>query len=509
MKKAVTLYFVLLSAGLAAQKAAVFNGTDGRVTVDSTSFSLTGLSGLTFASWINADLIENNKYIFDFSDSAGFAAGTNGMRFMVLNTYNNLQRRSNLGFYFYFNQNNPPVVNGNATGFSNQWVHMAAVIDRTSDVGTTSNYDVIVYINGIESARGTRAITNADPSVRALHLSPFSQLKLAARYDNRNTSHLTGSLDDFIVYNRALSPAELKEIVCQGALPASGRILYYAFEENRGTLAIDSTATAANGTFSSGASWGAGIAGGIGSTPPAVGYSYNTNSPSLTVAFNDTSLGNNPRVWYFGDGDSSLLRNPTHIYAAQGKYNVCLKLTNSCGVSAQACKEVNVVCPPAAASYIKTVTDKKVVFEADTNGGTMFTWDFGDGSALISGADKGMVTKIFSDYKNYRVCLYVESPCGMDTICETVYIAVTGERESAISDDIKLFPNPAAHMLNVAIRGSSSPNVRIIDLTGKEVLDWQPLQNDGKINISHLVPGQYVIEIMSEGQTLRKPFGVY
>ena len=36
--------------------------------------------------------------------------------------------------------------------------------------------------------------------------------------------------------------------------------------------------------------------------------------------------------WYFGDGQTSTERFPTHTYATYGTYNVCLNVTNACGV---------------------------------------------------------------------------------------------------------------------------------------------------------------------------------
>jgi PKD repeat protein len=52
----------------------------------------------------------------------------------------------------------------------------------------------------------------------------------------------------------------------------------------------------------------------------------------LTVKFTDQSTGNPTSwIWTFGDGDSSLLQNPDHVYMASGIYTV--KLTISDGTS--------------------------------------------------------------------------------------------------------------------------------------------------------------------------------
>jgi photosystem II stability/assembly factor-like uncharacterized protein/PKD repeat protein len=52
------------------------------------------------------------------------------------------------------------------------------------------------------------------------------------------------------------------------------------------------------------------------------------NSP-LTVQFTDATSGNpNSWLWYFGDGDTSHLANPTHTYTADGKYTVKLVVSD-------------------------------------------------------------------------------------------------------------------------------------------------------------------------------------
>ncbi|MFZ2900681.1 MAG: PKD domain-containing protein [Saprospiraceae bacterium] len=64
--------------------------------------------------------------------------------------------------------------------------------------------------------------------------------------------------------------------------------------------------------------------------PPAAGFSFEANS--LEVAFSDTSTFN-PTSWHwdFGDGDTSALQHPSHGYAEEGMYEVCLIVSNSNG----------------------------------------------------------------------------------------------------------------------------------------------------------------------------------
>jgi PKD repeat protein len=70
-----------------------------------------------------------------------------------------------------------------------------------------------------------------------------------------------------------------------------------------------------------------------GKKPVAVMFADTTwGTPPLTVKFADKSL-NDPthRVWYFGDGSSSLEENPTHLYADPGIYFARLYVSNDYG----------------------------------------------------------------------------------------------------------------------------------------------------------------------------------
>ncbi|MEM7485506.1 MAG: PKD domain-containing protein [Bacteroidota bacterium] len=63
---------------------------------------------------------------------------------------------------------------------------------------------------------------------------------------------------------------------------------------------------------------------------------------SLTVEFTDSSLLAVSHSWDFGDGNTSEEVNPTHVYAADGTYDVTLTTTNDAGVSKSITQEVPV-----------------------------------------------------------------------------------------------------------------------------------------------------------------------
>ena len=55
---------------------------------------------------------------------------------------------------------------------------------------------------------------------------------------------------------------------------------------------------------------------------------FTDNSTGLSVQFTDSSTGALSWFWDFGDGNTSTLQNPTHIYATNGTYDVKLYVEN-------------------------------------------------------------------------------------------------------------------------------------------------------------------------------------
>ncbi|HRO76568.1 MAG TPA: PKD domain-containing protein [Crocinitomicaceae bacterium] len=69
-------------------------------------------------------------------------------------------------------------------------------------------------------------------------------------------------------------------------------------------------------------------------------FTHTTNE--LTATFTNTEENAVSYAWNFGDGNTSTSENPTHTYATDGTYNVCLTLTNTCSETETVCANVTV-----------------------------------------------------------------------------------------------------------------------------------------------------------------------
>lgn len=130
----------------------------------------------------------------------------------------------------------------------------------------------------------------------------------------------------------------------------------------------------------------------------------------------DSSSTPSSYLWNFGDGTTSSIANPKHVFARPGDYNVCLTINYSNSPASSICNIVNVGVPNSTfyASIQSSVAVNTMQFTGVVTGGTPpfnYSWDFGDGntSTLQNG------THFYSSANIYKVCLQVKDANGYIT----------------------------------------------------------------------------------------------
>jgi gliding motility-associated-like protein len=84
---------------------------------------------------------------------------------------------------------------------------------------------------------------------------------------------------------------------------------------------------------------------------PVAGFTF-APVPSLenkATRFTNESTGATNYLWNFGDGDTSVEVNPSHLYNATGTFNVCLTAINEAGCSDSICLPVQAIINPLLA----------------------------------------------------------------------------------------------------------------------------------------------------------------
>jgi PKD repeat protein len=136
-------------------------------------------------------------------------------------------------------------------------------------------------------------------------------------------------------------------------------------------------------------------------------------------------------MWDFGDGTFSNLENPTHCYANNGVYQVCLTATCPDGTAVVVCTTVTANCQPCPqdcevfAGFNQSITGKTVSFADNSNAGSGTTitgwfWTFGDGT---SSTNQNPV-HTYAATGDYVVCLTVTGVTADGTTCTDTYCYV-------------------------------------------------------------------------------------
>jgi PKD repeat protein len=244
--------------------------------------------------------------------------------------------------------------------------------------------------------------------------------------------------------------------------------------------------------------------------PPCISdFSYMPDSNNnFTIIFNDESsngAGGMPTnwIWDFGDGNISLLQDPTHTYNAPGTYNVCLFILDTLyHCSAISCQEVIVddSSSPLIASFTASLDSllpmPNLYHFTSTSAGNIdsWHWDFGDGNT----AEGPQVTHQFSEPGNYNVCLTVEN---LVTQQSDTYCAQISTPEYAFFGGQVFAGN---FPLNNPSPTGDTGIAYLFKIYENSVLpvDTNQFTNEGLYAFNHLLNGNYMVKVrLTENST--------
>ncbi len=158
-------------------------------------------------------------------------------------------------------------------------------------------------------------------------------------------------------------------------------------------------------------------------TAPAVCYG------DSTVFTNTTQFQNSPLTdfgWSFGDGNSSLIENPTHRYFAPGDYNVTFIVENSDGcadtitqlVSLHALPQVSFTNTDVCERLSSVFTDNSTISQ-----GSVVGWNWNFDHPNLANSSSQNPTVLYPDWGHYNVKLIATSNNGCrDSLTKLVNI---------------------------------------------------------------------------------------
>ena len=166
--------------------------------------------------------------------------------------------------------------------------------------------------------------------------------------------------------------------------------------------------------------------------PPIADFRVGMNCGApLDRVFTDHSIGADTWNWDFGDGTSSTNPSLTHTYATAGIYTVKLTVTNN----ASGCQHFKTLLVRVITEHANFMAQDTVICKGSTISFqtvninplniSSFSWDFGDGSSIISATQN--TSHLYSQAGHYSVRLIITDLVGCsDTLVKPLYILVNG-----------------------------------------------------------------------------------
>ena len=147
-------------------------------------------------------------------------------------------------------------------------------------------------------------------------------------------------------------------------------------------------------------------------TPPVANFSADVvNSCTGIIKFTDLS-SNAPASWSwnFGDGQTSVTQNPTHLYPANGTYTVTLTATNSFGSNTKTLTNYITISKPAAPAASNVSHCGSGTFALSTSSTNHLAWL--DSNGILLSSSTNFTTPVLTHTTTYWV---------QDTIGGTTY----------------------------------------------------------------------------------------
>lgn len=152
---------------------------------------------------------------------------------------------------------------------------------------------------------------------------------------------------------------------------------------------------------------------------PAVDFTASVQNgckAPFTTQFTAQAAGAVRWNWEFGDGTTSTDQNPTHTYQTAGEFPVTLTITNADGCSNKITKAdfIKIIAPVIHTNSIRANGCAPYVYRPVAHitsllPVTSYSWNFGDGSAPVTGATP---THTYSTPGNYHVTLTITTEGG-------------------------------------------------------------------------------------------------
>jgi gliding motility-associated-like protein len=190
---------------------------------------------------------------------------------------------------------------------------------------------------------------------------------------------------------------------------------------------------------------------------------------NLIVDFQDGSTGTpapTTWLWEFGDGFTSVDRNPVHAYSQPGEHTIVLTISNSegsCAFTKERAVDFRIPIPDFAVEPGKFCLGETIILANTSANASLFKWFFGDGRS----SDSQSAQISYDEPGNYTITLFAkdEYGCELRTV-KQAFITVV---------------KPVADFSVDNTTGSCPPfTATFQDMSASEITQWKWTFGDGK-----------------------------
>jgi hypothetical protein len=380
------------------------------------------------------------------SRSVSFWAATTNTNLMCLFAYGGTTAGKALAFQYNYNcqgvgidVNNQAITRGNSCILNGKWHHVVAVIDTSIGVQISN---VQFYIDGIAMPAVTCFVTG---SVQTISTGTNFPITIGKIHD-APTRYFKGELDDFYLYNRALSPSEVQQLYTACSPAILGNTLICAGSTNVYTLGSSSGSTLNSWSLPSG--WTGS------STSNTISVTSNSVSGILSVTTPSGSCG--------GLGTSASLTvnvNSVPTLSVSGKTQICYGQNATLTVS----------------------------------GALSYTWQPGSLSSNSISVSSLSTTVYTITGINSSSCVSVRTHTLNVNPCNGI-----GDEDNNLID-CKVFSNPGSGQILILM--SSDAEVTITNGSGKLIYKSTLVIGENILNLKEEPAGVFFIRILANGNS--------
>ena len=265
---------------------------------------------------------------------------------------------------------------------------------------------------------------------------------------------------------------------------------------------------------------------------PNFSFSPALGLPPLEVSFTNQTAGGSTYLWDFGNGDTSTVISPTYTYQDSGAFDITLIATSIYGCIDSTTQSIQAVDP------VLDVAVKNITYEFLPGSNFMkITVQLANYGlieiqnmdlTLTTSSSNAIIEKWVGSLSTLNQELYVfssiiEMDGGMipDVICVEASLPNNGVDYDYSNNTfcktldkfelINLYPNPVSQEVNIhyILPANQQVEINLFDNIGHKVINlYNGISNKGlnkyKYNLGIFANGVYVLELNSQGKTIRK-----